>query len=50
MLIFVIENCPKLRASNPNFADIDLLFSAEVAFLQSNIGHRNLFLKNYKHF
>ena len=43
--IFFIETCPELRAWNPNFGQtyIDLLLSTEVAFLQSNIGHQNLF-------
>ena len=42
---FFIENCPKLRACIPNFGHvyIDLLLSAEVAFLQRNIGHKYLF-------
>ena len=29
---------------------IDLLLPTEVAFLQSNIGHQNLFLNDHKHF
>ena len=46
---FFIENCPKLHVSNLR-TDIDFLLLAKVAFLQCNIGHQNLFLKNYKNF
>ena len=46
--IFFIETCPELRAWKftgilTSDRHIDLLLSTEVAFLQSNIGHQNLF-------